>query len=56
MYDWSRVIAVLSFIVQIANFAMVFVASWKPEWAIVIAAFVAGIQAFTGRIQGTPNQ
>ena len=56
MMDWSRIIGALGLIVQILNVALVFITTWKPEWAIVVAGFISAIQAFTARIQGTPTK
>ena len=56
MMDWSRIIGALGLIVQILNVALVFITTWKPEWAIVVAGFISAIQAFTVRIQGTPTK
>jgi hypothetical protein len=55
MMDWSRVIGVLALAVQILNAALVFVQVYAPEHAVLVAAVIAAIQAFTGRIQGTTD-
>lgn len=49
--ELSRVVAILALIVQIANMGSVFIEMLPAKYAVVIAAVVAGIQAFTRQIQ-----
>jgi hypothetical protein len=49
----SRVVAVLALVAQGLNLFAGAVGFYKPGWALVAAAGVAGIQAFTARVQGS---
>lgn len=56
MLDLSRVVAVLALVLQIGNAGMFFVQAYAPEYAYIVAAVLAGIQAFTARVQGAPER
>lgn len=52
MIDYSRIIAILAVILQVGNLALGFLNVYAPEWAFLVGAILAGLQAFTRQIQG----
>lgn len=48
----SQIIGILGFVAQIGNFALIYIQAWNPEIGLIVAGILAGIQAFSARVQG----
>jgi len=55
LWTISRVIGVLSFIATALTFAATLLGQIDPQYSVWALALAAAINAFTGRIQGTPS-
>ena len=52
--NWSRIIGWGALVAQAINFGLVYFAQYIPaDVAIIAAGVLAGIQAITGRVQGS---
>lgn len=54
--DFSRVIGILAFIVQVLNASAFVLEAVAPKYVVLTAGIVAAIQAFTGRVQGVKGR
>jgi len=52
MFDFSRVLGILAFIVQILNVAAYLADVIAPEYGVLVAGVTAAIQAFTRSVTG----
>ncbi len=55
VWTLSRIIGVLSFIATALTFAATYLGQLDPSYSVYALAFAAAINAFTGRVQGTPS-
>lgn len=51
----EKIIAVLLFVVQIANAGMFIIQGINPDVALYVAASIGAIQAFVGKIQASKD-
>lgn len=52
----SNIIGILSFIATVLTFGATFLGQIDPQYAVYALAAAAAINAFTGRITGTPGK
>ena len=53
----SRVVGVLALVAQVGNVSQAFFLNLlSPDHALLVSAILAGIQAFTGRVQGVKDE
>lgn len=52
LINWSRIIAVLSFIATALTFGATMLGQIDPQYAVWALALAAAINAFTERVQG----
>lgn len=51
--NYGKIVAILLFVVQILNAGAYFVDLLIPEYSVLIAALVGGVQAFVRQIQSS---
>ena len=56
MVNWSRIIGILSFVATVLTFGATYLGQIDPQYSVYALAAAAAINAFTGRVQGTPDK
>lgn len=49
----SRLVAILLLIIQVANMGFFFIEQYAPDYAVIVAGVIGGLQAFVSRVQGS---
>lgn len=49
----SRLVAILLLVIQVANMGFFFIEQYAPDYAVIVAAVIGGLQAFVSRVQGS---
>lgn len=55
-FSFSNIIGILSFIATVLTFGATFLGQLDPAYSVYALAIAAAINAFTGRITGSPGK
>lgn len=55
-FSISNIIGILSFVATVLTFAATFLGQIDPQYSVYALAIAGAINAFTGRITGTPGK